>query len=104
MSILRLLTYIGAATAAQIPLQYSSGAQATLNPAGKSGLVTSSGLQSDITIDKLLNRAKQLSKIADLGFDEYNHPTRVIGSKGDIYLVSCDCFMTHHSGRPSWYN
>lgn len=104
MSILRLLTYAGAATAAQIPLQYSSGAQSTLNTAGKSGLVTSSGLQSDITIDKLLDRAKKLSKIADLGFDEYNHPTRVIGSKGDTYLVPCDHLMTHHSDRPSWYN
>lgn len=45
-------------------------------------LVSSSAFQSHVKAENLLKRAKELSKIADLGKEEYNHPTRVIGSKG----------------------
>lgn len=45
-------------------------------------LVSSSALQGHVRAENLLKRAKELSKIADLGEEEYNHPTRVIGSKG----------------------
>jgi len=45
-------------------------------------LVNSSALESHITEENLLKRANKLYKIAELGIDEYNHPTRVIGSKG----------------------
>lgn len=47
-------------------------------------LVNSSALEAHITEEKLLKRANQLYKIAELGIDEYNHPTRVIGSKGIV--------------------
>ncbi|KAL2137662.1 hypothetical protein VTI28DRAFT_8620 [Corynascus sepedonium] len=45
-------------------------------------LVNSEDLQATISIDALLARAKNLFKIAHLSEEEYNHPTRVIGSKG----------------------
>jgi aminopeptidase Y len=51
---------------------------------GEKPLVTSEGLQGDISKDALLARAKHLYEIAELSFDEYNHPTRVIGSKGSL--------------------
>jgi aminopeptidase Y len=45
-------------------------------------LVDSEALQASISSEKLLARAKDLYEIAKLGEEEYNHPTRVIGSKG----------------------
>jgi aminopeptidase Y len=33
-------------------------------------------------VSNLLDRAKVLYSLAERGIDEYNHPTRVIGSKG----------------------
>lgn len=45
-------------------------------------LVDSEELQSKIHKDNLLARAKELYEIAKLSEDEYNHPTRVIGSPG----------------------
>lgn len=87
MSVLRvsaLLACVGAAAAGQIPLQQSTNSQPAIDTVRKSGLISSTALQGDIDVEKLLYRAKELSKIADLGFDEYNHPTRVIGSKGTL--------------------
>lgn len=46
--------------------------------------VDSQRLEKDITSKNLLKRAKQLFKIAELGVEEYGHPTRVIGSKGKL--------------------
>lgn len=83
-----LLACVGAAAAGQIPLQQSTNSQPAIDTVRKSGLISSTALQGDIDVEKLLYRAKELSKIADLGFDEYNHPTRVIGSKGT--LNTCD--------------
>lgn len=85
MSVVRfsaLLACVGAAIAGQVPLGASTDSQSIIGTTAKSGLISSSALQSDIKIENLMHRAKQLSKIADLGIDEYNHPTRVIGSKG----------------------
>jgi aminopeptidase Y len=45
-------------------------------------LIDSESLQSHLTSDNLLKRARDLYKIAELGIEEYNHPTRVIGSEG----------------------
>ncbi|KAK1756586.1 hypothetical protein QBC47DRAFT_380220 [Echria macrotheca] len=50
----------------------------------KKPLVSSDALQDTISSSKLLARAKRLYKIAKLSEDEYNHPTRVIGSKGHL--------------------
>jgi aminopeptidase Y len=47
-------------------------------------LVNSNTLEAHITKESLLKRAKALSKIADEGIQEYNHPTRVVGSKGSL--------------------
>lgn len=46
-------------------------------------VVSSKALQDDITVAALLKRAKHFSKLADTSFEEYNHPTRVIGSEGN---------------------
>lgn len=45
-------------------------------------LINSQSLQDTIKIENLLSRAEKLYEIAKLGEEEYNHPTRVIGSKG----------------------
>jgi aminopeptidase Y len=66
------------ASAVQLPLN----SQEELRPAGKP-LVTSDAIQGDIIAGNLLNRAYHLSDIADLGIEEYGHPTRVIGSQGN---------------------
>ncbi|RYP00488.1 hypothetical protein DL764_006509 [Monosporascus ibericus] len=47
-------------------------------------LVDSEELQAKITKDNLLARAEELYEIAKLSEDEYNHPTRVIGSHGHL--------------------
>jgi hypothetical protein len=77
LSLLALSAVVGASTI-QHPLQENSG-QAVIN---NKPLVSSGALESHITSENLLKRAKQLYKIAELGAEEYNHPTRVIGSKG----------------------
>lgn len=76
------LTAEGAAL--QLPLFGASEPQIPV--AGKE-LISSSALQSQIDVGKLLNRAKHLYSIAELGSDEYNRPTRVIGSKGSFGAV-----------------
>lgn len=64
-------------------------------------LVTSAKLQADITADNLLKRAKHLSKIADEGIDEYNHPTRVIGGQG--HLSTVDYIYSTIAGLGDYY-
>jgi aminopeptidase Y len=49
--------------------------------------VSSESLQDRIHAENLFERAKTLYSIAELGEDEYNHPTRVIGSKGIVILA-----------------
>ncbi|KAK6084678.1 peptidase family M28 [Seiridium cupressi] len=56
--------------------------------AGGRPLVNTEALQDSIKADNLLARAKDLYKIAKLGEDEYNHPTRVIGSEGHLGTLS----------------
>ncbi|KAI9735729.1 MAG: hypothetical protein M1818_006337 [Claussenomyces sp. TS43310] len=76
---LLILSYLGLAISA-LGLQ-------TPFHAAKKDLVSSSALQADITADNLLKRANDLFAIAQLGEDEYNHPTRVIGSKGHVATI-----------------
>lgn len=74
--------------ALQIPL-LSSHSQATLgHPHGNKPVVNSTELQDLISGDRLMIRAKKLYEIAKLGEEEYNHPTRVIGSDG----TPCTCW------------
>ena len=74
-----LLSSLVSGSAIQHPLSDSSSLATLIS---RKPLVDSETLQSHITSDKLLRRAKHLYKIAELGEDEYNHPTRVIGSEG----------------------
>lgn len=54
---------------------------------GKKPLIDTEALQDLIKGDNLLDRAKELYKIAKLGEGEYNHPTRVIGSEGEFEVL-----------------
>ncbi|KAF2636936.1 aminopeptidase-like protein Y [Massarina eburnea CBS 473.64] len=75
-------------TALQIPL-LSSNEQAPVTVAGETKpLINSTELQELISGDRLFERAKKLFEIAKLGEDEYNHPTRVIGSAGHAGTLS----------------
>jgi aminopeptidase Y len=82
-----LCAAVTGATALQVPL-LSSNNQALLgHPSGSKPLVNSTELQDLISGDRLLTRAKKLYEIAKLGEEEYNHPTRVIGSAGRLKHV-----------------
>jgi aminopeptidase Y len=73
------LGLIGGVSALHIPPQALE--QLPLGDVGKE-LVSSEALQSQIHVSNLLDRAKILYGLAERSIDEYNHPTRVIGSKG----------------------
>ena len=45
-------------------------------------LVSSEALEAQVTEKNLRKRAEKLFEIAQKGVEEYNHPTRVIGSEG----------------------
>lgn len=67
----------------QIPLAGTGDAGAAARP-----LVDSEAFQARIKSKNLLSRAKDLYGVAELSFDEYNRPTRVIGSQGILSSVS----------------
>ena len=94
LPIILLSSLVGASTIQQ-PLANSpiSNTLTTKKP-----LVDSESLQSHITSANLLKRAKHLFQIAELGIDEYNHPTRVIGSEGTIHhLATSTNLPLYHS-------
>ncbi len=79
----------GTASALQIPLQlpqlpkklqWSSGAAHV--DVDSLPQIESQALQDTIEIANLKKRAERLYDIAKLSESEYNHPTRVIGSRG----------------------
>lgn len=70
-----------AASVIQHPLVDPADSQALINT---KPLVSSNVIQGDISSNKLLERAKHLYELAELAAEEYNHPTRVIGSKGKL--------------------
>ncbi|KAI1762947.1 Zn-dependent exopeptidase [Hypoxylon sp. FL1150] len=78
-----LLAALGAATASelQIPLVSQQNPSGASNSLGKP-LINTDDLQASIKIENLLERAKDLYKIAQKSEHEYSHPTRVIGSEG----------------------
>jgi len=82
---LAALPAVALASAFQLSLSLSS-TQAPINSV-KGDLVSSSAIQKDICAKNLLKRAEDLYNIAELGIDEYNHPTRVIGSKGHVATI-----------------
>lgn len=86
MTILRLAAFaaLGSVCALQIPLVHDSAQQTLVGPSHKP-LVDSEALQAAIKAESLLARAEDLYKIAKLGENEYNHPTRVIGSAGESF-------------------
>jgi aminopeptidase Y len=82
--LLLTLSTFASASAIQQPL----GLSPTTDSLIKNHLVSSNAIQDDISSHALLKRAKHLFKLAELSLEEYNHPTRVIGSKG--WLWHCE--------------
>ena len=65
----------------------------------KKPLVSSEALQADINVDKLFARAKHLFELAKLSIEDYAHPTRVIGSKGEPCLLPVAAVPTPEVGN-----
>ncbi|CEN61966.1 Putative Aminopeptidase [Aspergillus calidoustus] len=93
------LGLIGGVSALHIPPQALE--QLPLGDVGKE-LVSSEALQSQIHVSNLLDRAKILYGLAERSIDEYNHPTRVIGSKG--HLGTVDYIYSTVTGLGDYYN
>ncbi|KKY28414.1 putative aminopeptidase y precursor [Phaeomoniella chlamydospora] len=83
--LLAAFSVVGAATAIQLPL-LSTPAQAPIE-VGEKPLINSPALQEKISANNLLKRAEKLYEIAESSIDQYNHPTRVIGSKGHLGTI-----------------
>lgn len=66
----------------QNPLQGPKLAGSTSNELSSKPLIDTKALQDTIKAENLEKRAKEFYKLAQLGEDEYGHPTRVIGSEG----------------------
>ncbi|KAK2025456.1 peptidase family M28 [Colletotrichum zoysiae] len=67
----------------EVPIISTSASTASSSSSSsKKPLVETKALQDTISADNLLSRAKELYEVAKLGEEEYNHPTRVIGSDG----------------------
>ena len=100
-----LCAAITGAVALQIPI-LSSHTQVPISYDGETKpLVNSTELQDTISADRLMARAKQMYEIAKLGEEEYNHPTRVIGSAGmlwPLWLPVLWTSLTLTTRRPSW--
>ncbi|KAG9722484.1 hypothetical protein KCU73_g13964, partial [Aureobasidium melanogenum] len=113
MAILRTCTALAcvaaAASARQLPLvaddsysSYSSVIPSTSSDIRNGTVIDTNKLQADIDIKKLVARAEELYKIAELSIPEYNHPTRVIGSKG--HLGTVDYIYSEISKLGNYYN
>ncbi|PYH47027.1 Zn-dependent exopeptidase [Aspergillus saccharolyticus JOP 1030-1] len=74
---------LGPVGALQLPLFNAEASQSELSTSSKQ-LISSELLQEQVKAENLLKRAKELYEIAKLGEEEYQHPTRVIGSKGHL--------------------
>ncbi|PYH92421.1 Zn-dependent exopeptidase [Aspergillus ellipticus CBS 707.79] len=75
---------LGPVGALQLPLLGGSSSASQAPIAADKPLISSPLLQEQVKAENLMQRARQLYKIAELGEGEYNHPTRVIGSKGHL--------------------
>ena len=95
------ISSLARASVIQHPLHESSNSQTLISSSKE--LVSSKALQGHITSNGLLKRAKDLFKIAELGTEEYNHPTRVIGSAGKLQIISgtssTDCMSYRTPGN-----
>lgn len=98
------LALLGEALASQQPL-FASPASSQVPVIDGKELVSSESILGRIDANNLLKRAKKLYSIAELGEEEYNHPTRVIGSKGTYYLpISFYERFTKAVCRASWHH
>lgn len=79
------LSALASTAMVQQPLQNAvANSQALIN---SKPLISSEALQDLIKTKNLRERSKELYKIAELSLEEYNHPTRVIGSPGHLGTV-----------------
>jgi aminopeptidase Y len=81
---------VGASVIQHVLIDPSKSETPLINSHDSKPLVTSEALEAHIKAENLLKRAEKLFKIAEEGIEEYNHPTRVIGSKGKIELPVYD--------------
>ncbi|KAF2464451.1 Zn-dependent exopeptidase [Lindgomyces ingoldianus] len=86
--LLALCVTVTGAAALQVPLLPSTSQMPVQSASERKPLIDSSALQDLISGDRLMARAKEMFEIAKLGEDEYNHPTRVIGSLGHLGTLS----------------
>lgn len=77
-----LVALSAAAAALQLPLQRPINDIAPHSAFHARPLVSSGTLQDTIDKDRLWDRAEELYALARKSEDEFNHPTRVIGSAG----------------------
>lgn len=95
---------LGGANAASLPLQLPIDVPSWLtfgqgDPASRP-LVDSEKLQSLIFPKALQKRAEDFFQLAKESEDEYNHPTRVIGSQGTYpWLRELACLPVHSQKR-----
>ncbi|KAB5559752.1 hypothetical protein GE09DRAFT_1030357 [Coniochaeta sp. 2T2.1] len=80
------LVALGGAAALQLPFVENREPQTApgIDSKPKLPLVDTEALQDLIEVDNFLPRAVELYEIAKLSEDEYNHPTRFIGSAGHL--------------------
>lgn len=102
-SLLVAATALSGVSALQIPLNVQLPWSSWSPSSGPSDdltglpLIDTKELQHSIKASNLETRAKELYEIAKNGEEEYGHPTRVIGSEGelaDFGLVICMILMT----------
>jgi aminopeptidase Y len=86
---LLLLSSLPGSLQLQVPLQLDQQPLGASAPAASPlPLISTEALQESISVDNLLSRAEELYLIAKLSEKEYNHPTRVIGSKGRLWMLA----------------
>ena len=102
MRVLLSLAALGAVAAQQRPLEPLQQVPLPDDKGSAKPLVSSEALQDSISRGNLLKRAKDLYRIAKRSEDEYNHPTRVIGSEGEAPRPRARVLPTHCARRTSW--
>ena len=81
---LALCAAVAGASALQFPFLWPEKEAPSLAAGETKPLVDSEELQDLVSGERLLAGAKKLFEVAKLSEDEYNHPTRVIGSAGKM--------------------
>lgn len=103
---------LGSASALQIPLQLpiqlpklpwaSSGGALHGDQLTSKPTIDSEALQNKISVERLQKRAEDLYEIAKTSEEEFNRPTRAIGTQGKLRLDACSILHANQTSRPLW--